>query len=80
VQLLDEKYQLVSELRNPRGSYRFDHLAPGKYRLRVLIDADGDGRWRGADPSLKQAPEPISLYPKLLEVRAGFEFVEPLAF
>lgn len=80
VQLLDEKYQVVSQLRNPRGTYRFDYLAPGKYRLRVLIDADGDGRWRGADPNLKQAPEPISLYPKLLEVRAGFEFSEPLAF
>jgi hypothetical protein len=80
VQLLDEKYQLVSQLHNPRGSYRFDYLAPGKYRLRVLIDADGDGRWRGADPNLKLAPEPIFLYPKLLEVRAGFEFSEPLAF
>jgi hypothetical protein len=80
VQLLDEKYQLVRQLRNPRGTYRFDYLTPGKYRLRVLIDADGDGRWRGADPNLKQAPEPIFLYPKLLEVRAGFEFGEPLAF
>jgi hypothetical protein len=80
VQLLDEKYQLVSQLRNPRGTYRFNYLTPGKYRLRVLIDADGDGRWRGADPNLKQAPEPIFLYPKLLEVRAGFEFSEPLAF
>ncbi len=80
LQLLDEKYQVLAQLRNPRGSYRFDYLAPGKYRLRVLIDENGDGRWRGADPDLRRAPEPVYLYPKLLEVRAGFEFAEPLSF
>jgi hypothetical protein len=80
LQLLDEKYQVLAQLHNPRGTYRFDYLAPGKYRLRVLIDQDGDGRWRGADPNLRLAPEPVYLYPKLLEVRAGFEFAEPLSF
>jgi hypothetical protein len=80
LQLLDEKYQVLEQLHNPRGTYRFDYLAPGKYRLRVLIDQDGDGRWRGADPNLRQAPEPVFLYPKLLEVRSGFEFVETLSF
>ncbi|MDO7884874.1 Ig-like domain-containing domain [Hymenobacter cheonanensis] len=80
LQLLDEKYQVLAQLHNPRGTYRFNYLAPGKYRLRVLIDQDGDGRWRGADPNLRLAPEPVYLYPKLLEVRAGFEIEEPLSF
>jgi hypothetical protein len=80
LQLLDEKYQVLAQLHNPRGAYRFDYLAPGKYRLRVLIDQDGDGHWRGADPNLRLAPEPVYLYPKLLEVRAGFEIAEPLSF
>jgi hypothetical protein len=80
LQLLDEKYQVLAQLHNPRGTFRFDYLAPGKYRLRVLIDQDADGRWRGADPDLKRPPEPIFLYPKLLQVRAGFEITEPLTF
>ena len=64
LQLLDEKYQVLAQLRSPRGSYRFDHLDPGKYRLRVLIDADGDGQWRGGDPDLKLPAEPVYLLPK----------------
>jgi len=80
LQLLDEKYQVLAQVHNPRGTYRFDHLAPGKYRLRVLIDQDGDGRWRGADPDLLRLPEPVYLYPKLLEVRAGWESEEKLSF
>ncbi|QKG58187.1 Ig-like domain-containing protein [Hymenobacter sp. BRD128] len=80
LQLLDEKYQVVAQLHNPRGTYRFDYLAPGKYRLRVLIDQDGDGHWRGADPNLRLAPEPVYLDPKLLDVRSGFEIDETLTF
>ncbi|WP_191906446.1 Ig-like domain-containing domain [Hymenobacter baengnokdamensis] len=80
LQLLDEKFLLVAQLHNPRGTYRFDHLAPGKYRLRVLIDQDGDGHWRGGDPKLLLPAEPVFLYPKLLEVRAGWEAEEKLSF
>jgi hypothetical protein len=80
VQLLDEKYQVLAQLHNPRGTYRFDYLAPGKYRLRVLIDQDGDGRWRGADPNLRRLPEPLFLFPKVIDVRAGFEMDERLSF
>ena len=80
LQLLDEKYQVVAQLRSPRGTYRFARLAPAKYRLRVLIDQDGDGRWRGGDPNLKVLPEPLYLHPKVLDVRAGWEAEEKLTF
>ena len=80
LQLLDEKYQVLAQLNSPRGTYRFDHLAPGKYRLRALIDQDGDGHWRGGDPNLKVAPEPVYLDPKLIQLRAGFEIKEDLSF
>ena len=80
LQLLDEKFQLVAQLRSPRGAYRFDHLAPGKYRLRVLLDADGDGRWYAGDPELRRPAEPVYLDAKLIDVRAGFEIDEPLSF
>jgi hypothetical protein len=80
LQLLDDKYQVLAQLRSPRGTYRFDHLAPGKYRLRVLIDQDGDGRWRGGDPNLQVPAEPVYLLPKVFEVRAGWEAEEKLTF
>ena len=80
VQLLDEKLQVVASLRSPKGTYRFADMLPGTYRLRVLIDRDGDGRWRGGDPNLLLAPEPVFLAPKSLPIRAGFDMEEPLKF
>jgi uncharacterized protein (DUF2141 family) len=78
LQLLDEKYQVVRQLRSPKGRYVFDRLPPGSYRFRVLIDQDGDGRWRGADPNLRTPPEPVVVSPTLIKLRANFELVDPV--
>ncbi|GAA4038137.1 hypothetical protein GCM10022409_24410 [Hymenobacter glaciei] len=80
LQLLDDKFQVVASLASPKGTYTFTDMAPGTYRLRVLIDADGDGRWRGGDPKLLLLPEPVFLAPKPVQIRAGFDMVEPLTF
>ncbi|MBF9223926.1 Ig-like domain-containing domain [Hymenobacter ruricola] len=80
LQLLDDKFQVVSSLASPKGKYLFADMPPGTYRLRVLIDADGDGHWRGGDPNLLLPAEPVYLDPRLHQVRAGFDVVEPLSF
>ncbi|MCI1188309.1 Ig-like domain-containing protein [Hymenobacter sp. DH14] len=80
LQLLDEKFQVIASLKSPKGTYSFSDMPPGTYRLRVLIDADGDGRWRGGDPNLLLAPEPVFLVPKSVQIRAGFDVVEALKF
>jgi len=80
LQLLDDKLQIVATLASPKGNYLFSDMPPGAYRLRVLIDQDGDGRWRGGDPNLRLPPEPVYLHPKPLQIRAGFDIVEPLKF
>ena len=80
LQLLDDKLQVISSLVSPKGTYSFADMAPGTYHLRVLIDTDGDGRWRGGDPNLLLVPEPVYLDPKPQQIRAGFDIVEPLTF
>ncbi|MBB4603329.1 hypothetical protein HNQ93_003991 [Hymenobacter luteus] len=80
VQLLDASGQVQTTLDSPRGTYRFDYLSPGTYRLRVLIDANQDGRWQGGDPQLQRQPEPVFLFPKAIEVRSNFDNVETLSF
>ncbi|RZK23168.1 MAG: hypothetical protein EOO56_05995 [Hymenobacter sp.] len=80
LQLLDERYQVVRQVRSPKGRYRFDRLPPGSYRFRVLIDQDGDGRWRGPDPDLRLPPEPVFVSPTLIKLRANFELEDKLAF
>jgi uncharacterized protein (DUF2141 family) len=78
LQLLDEKYQVVRQLRSPKGRYLFDRLPPGSYRFRVLIDQDGDGHWRGPNPNLRTPPEPVFVSPTLIKLRANFELDEPV--
>ena len=80
LQLLNEKFEVMASRPSPKGTYLFSDMAPGIYRLRVLIDTDGDGRWRGGDPNLLLVPEPVYLDPKPQQVRAGFDIVEPLKF
>ena len=80
LQLLNDKYEVMQTLASPKGRYRFEHVAPGKYRLRALIDANGDGQWRGGNPDLRTPAEPVYLYPKVVQMRSNFEFEENLTF
>lgn len=80
LQLLNDKYEVVQALASPTGKYRFEHVPPGKYRLRVLIDANGDGRWEGGNPDLRTPAEPVFLNPKVLQMRSNFEIEETVTF
>lgn len=80
LQLLDANNQVVATLQSPKGTYRFDYLAPASYKMRVLIDANKDGRWQGGDSQLRVPPEPIYFFPKTIQVRANFDIVEALSF
>jgi uncharacterized protein (DUF2141 family) len=73
VQLLDAQGKVAATLDSPKGTFRFERLAPAVYTFRVLIDADADGRWRGGDPNLLLPAEPVYLLPKSEQVRANFE-------
>jgi uncharacterized protein (DUF2141 family) len=76
IQLLDQQNKVVASLDSPKNTFRFDRLPPATYTFRVLIDADGDGKWRGGDPNLLLPAEPVFLQPKPEQVRAGFEIEE----
>ncbi|MCB2380124.1 Ig-like domain-containing protein [Hymenobacter sp. BT635] len=81
LQLLDQNGQVAGALENPRNTFRFDNLAPGTYRLRVLIDADANGTWRGGDPKFILPAEPVYLAPQPIQVRANWEIEDvKLAF
>jgi uncharacterized protein (DUF2141 family) len=73
VQLLDAQGVPVATLDSPRNTFRFDRLAPATYTIRVLVDADADGSWRGGDPNLILPPEPVYLLPQPVQVRANWE-------
>jgi hypothetical protein len=74
IQLLDKSEKLLAEQYMTKdGKTVFPLLETGTYRARVIYDLNGDGKWTTGDFSKHRQPEPVSYYPKEIELRSGFE-------
>lgn len=77
VEVLDAKDTIVQ--RQPlaaSGTLRFIHLPEAEYRLRAIIDRDGNGQWTTGDYFLRRQPEEILLFGKSLQLREKWELEE----
>ena len=77
VEVLDGKDTVV--LQRPlagSGTLRFTHLPAGDYRLRAVVDRDGNGRWTTGDYLLGRQPEEHHLFDKTLSLREKWEMEE----
>lgn len=74
IQLLGSDEKLVREtvMKEP-GTVEFPFLEKGLYRLKVIYDLNGDGKWTTGDFSSGRQPEPVSYYPSELDVKANWE-------
>ena len=72
IQLLDKSGKVVRELENERN-FIFRDLAPGEYRIRILIDNNGDGEWSLGNILENIPPEEVYFYPESLIIRANWE-------
>jgi uncharacterized protein (DUF2141 family) len=72
IQLLNDKHEVIEEL-NSKVDYSFNFVPPGKYRMRVLIDNNEDGKWDFGDMRKNIAPEDVIFFPEVLTVRANWE-------
>ena len=48
----------------------FDLLPPGKYRLRVIFDTNGNGKWDTVDYMKRTQPEKVKYLKDPIEIRA----------
>jgi hypothetical protein len=55
------------------GKAVFPLLEVGTYRVRVIYDLNGDGKWTTGDFTLHRQPEPVSYYPGEIELQPGWE-------
>ena len=78
-QLTDEKFKVIRELPNQK-SIVFKNLPPGKYKIRVLIDENNDGKWSPGNMSKQIEPEPVYIYPEVLVIRADWRTTLDLTF
>jgi len=81
----DVSYPLIVQLTNDKGEVQreiyikeakpivFNYIDPTNYRIRVIFDANKNGKWDTGNYLKKIQPERVSHYPELIEVRANWE-------
>jgi hypothetical protein len=63
IQLLSKDEKVLREAKmNKDGKVEFPYLDRGTYRLRVIYDLNGDGKWTTGDFKKGLQPEPASYY------------------
>lgn len=74
VQLTDESGKVLKqEIVTKKEEVMFDYLMPAKYKLRAILDADGNGKWSTGNYHRHILPETILEYKDTLEIRAGWD-------
>ena len=51
----------------------YPFLAPAKYRLRLVLDQDGNKRWTTGNFAKRIQPETVYYFPQTIEIRANWE-------
>ncbi|MEM8559283.1 MAG: hypothetical protein AAGG50_15785, partial [Bacteroidota bacterium] len=69
----DASERLAVTIAAADGTFRFDQLPEGSYRLRLIVDVNGDGDWTGGRLAPYEAPEPLDLVEATERVRPRWE-------
>lgn len=73
IQLLSSEGKLIGEKKMQKdGKVEFKYIDQGKYRLRVIYDLNGDGKWTTGDFITGRQPEPVSYYNQELYIKEGW--------
>ncbi|WP_047417114.1 Ig-like domain-containing protein [Cellulophaga sp. Hel_I_12] len=75
IQLTDDKAKEIKRelyATEPK-SFKFNHLNPGKYSIRVIFDSNKNEKWDTGDYLQKIQPERVSYAPKPIDMRANWE-------
>ena len=74
VQLTNESGKVLKEETiTKKKEVMFDYLMPAKYKLRALLDADGNGKWSTGNYHRHTLPETILDYKDPLDLKAGWD-------
>ena len=76
VQLLGKNDMPLAETRTEKNRCTFYFIPPGKYYMRLFMDKNGNGKWDTGNynDNGKQQPEEVYYYPRMLDLRAMFEY------
>ena len=73
VQLLKSDEKPAGEIISDKdGKVLFPLLDVGKYRVRLIYDLNGDGKWTTGEFSLYRQPEPVTYYFQEIDLKSGW--------
>lgn len=73
IQLLDAQDKILRETKMDKdGTTEFLLLDKGIYKLRVIYDLNGDGKWTTGDFFTGRQPEPVSFYPREISIPENY--------
>ncbi|EDM44331.1 hypothetical protein SCB49_04860 [unidentified eubacterium SCB49] len=79
VQVVNDKYEVVQEALIPANAEPkafFEHLAPAKYLIRIVMDENKNGIWDTGNFLTRQYPEEVIYYPTQIELKANWSLEE----
>lgn len=74
--LSSENKIMQSDIISKSRRIEYKNIAPGSYKIKVIIDANRNGRWDTGNYHKKRQPEEIIFYNKPLQVRGLWELEE----
>lgn len=74
VQLVSSSDKVVAEQRTENSKCSFFFINPGKYSMRLFMDRNHNGKWDTGSYEEKRQPEECYYYPRVLDLRALFEY------
>ncbi len=79
VQLLanDKEEQVLQKIQVlGDGKIEFPFLKPDKYKLKIILDSNKNGKWDTGYLAGDVQPEEVLYYPKIIKIRSNFDFEE----
>ncbi len=75
LELRDKEGDLIRRKCQEKGTnkFLFDKLTPGSYRVKGIIDANGNGFWDEGNLSTKKLPEKVFYFEKIIKVKPNWE-------
>lgn len=74
VYLTDENDKIKdTRIVRENGEIAFEFLKPGKYKLKAILDKDGNGIWSPGNYLRKIQPEKVIIYNNVFEIKANWD-------
>lgn len=69
-------FEIIEERKSESKVFEFNHLNPGEYYLRLLVDENRNGVWDSGNLLNGTQPEPVYIYPSKITIRALWDTEE----